>query len=287
MRVLIRNTEEREGARGPYTNVTFTDGETDASANVWKRLDQFPYKGKVVDMRLSTKNGFLNIGDVEEVENADISLFVPKAPINEKEWLQMVFTYISSIKDENIRMVTEKIVKDNADGFMNWSAAKSVHHNYLSGLLFHVGRMIVAAVSLAEVYKLNRDILIAGTILHDIGKLRELEMDGIGTSSYSVEGNLFGHLFIGAEMVDDACRELHVDTKDAGIMHLKHCILSHHNNPEFGAVKRPSTPESYLLSMVDDMDSKLWVFEQALGNLKEGECSAPNHFLNNAVVYKV
>lgn len=285
-RVFIKNMEEKQGNRGIYTVVYFTDGETEAAANMWSSMEAYPYKGKVVDMKISVRNGYMNIQNMAIAPCEDITPYVPHAPIDPDSWMKAVYEYVEKIRDSELKMVTKKLLDDNQEKFKKWSAAKSVHHNYLNGLLYHVCRMVVSAYRLGGVYNLNTDLLISGAILHDIGKLVELEMDDIGNANYSVMGNLFGHLYIGAQMVDQVCKELGI-LEDSSNMHLlKHMLLSHHGKQEYGAVVRPATPEAYVLSMVDELDSRLWIYESSMQQLEVGETSNPIHSLDGTVVYR-
>lgn len=285
--VLVEKAEEREGKRGPYTSVTFTDGETQYSANIWVPLSSFPYQGKVVKAKVALKNGYMNLLGAEPVsgEDADVRKYIRHANIDPEKCFQMVQGAIAQMKKENIKRVAEKIIVENRERFVSWSAAKSVHHNYLNGLLYHTCRMLAVGNSIWGIYGLDRDLLLAGIILHDIGKVKELETDQLGNAEYTKEGNLFGHLYLGASMVDGACRSLGIDTGSEDIMLLKHMILSHHNLPEYGAVKMPATKEAYALSAIDLMDSHIWIFEDEMSKTEKGAFSGRVGALDGRCVY--
>lgn len=274
IKVFIRNTEEREGARGPYTKVTFTDGKKEESANVWVPVAQFPYKGKIVDMDLSLNaNGFyaIDLKSVDIDENAPMSDFIPCSPVDTEKAMQEIRNTINMMgKRLLVKKVVSRIFEANAEAFSKWSAAKSMHHNYFGGLIYHELRMLRAGKFLAQIYNLDPDYLFGGIILHDIGKLRELTMDELGNAEYSVEGNLFGHLYIGAEMIHTACIELGIDPESEEIMVFKHMILSHHGEMEYGAVRPPMTKEALALCMLDDFDSKIWRMEEAEKSTESG-----------------
>lgn len=273
-RVFIENAEEKEGKNGPYTNVRFTDGEMSLTANKWVPLSNFPYKGKVVDMELISRNGYVNIGKVTPVDDADITQYVRHAPLDAEAGFSMLQKYVEAITRENIQSVTEWLLMKNKTRFITWSAAKSVHHNYMGGLLYHTCRMAANVNSMCRVYKLDYSLLMGGTILHDIGKLYELSMDEVGNAEYTPQGNLFGHLYIGAELVDKTCQELKIDPTSEDIVLLKHMILSHHNLPEMGAVVMPAIKEAYILSQLDMIDSRIWIMENELPKAEPGTCTA-------------
>ena len=158
-----------------------------------------------------------------------------------------------------------------------------MHHNYIGGLLYHIWRMMRSGICMSTVYNLDRTMLSAGIILHDIGKLVELKSDEFGSAEYTIAGNLFGHLYIGAEMIDKTRAALGLEESE-DVMLLKHMILSHHNKLEFGAVKRPATKEAFALAMIDEMDSKIEQYEQELNKLEPGTCG--NTKMDGIVVYK-
>lgn len=140
-------------------------------------------------------------------------------------------------------------------GFKKAPAAKRMHHAYIGGLLVHCLSMALLADKIAAHYNgLDRDLLIAGTILHDIGKLREF--DYATAIDYSVEGRLLSHIVIGLEMLDAKLRRI-PDVPREGANLLKHMIVSHHGDPAFGALEPPKTIEAVVLHYIDDLDSKV------------------------------
>ncbi len=140
-------------------------------------------------------------------------------------------------------------------GFKKAPAAKRMHHAYLGGLLVHCLSMAVLADKLAAHYNgLDRDLLIAGAILHDVGKLREF--DYATAIDYSDEGRLLSHIVIGLEMLDEKLRQIPDIPRDQA-NHLKHMIVSHHGEPAFGALEPPKTVEAVVLHYIDDLDSKI------------------------------
>lgn len=258
-RVLIKHVEEKKGTKNIYVNVTFTDGEAELSANAWCPASEFPCAGQIADITLVMKNGYINIKSAIPVPAEDPSKYLRHAPINPDSGMAMIYRYISEMNDMDLKTITEYLIKQNEDNFKRWSAAKSVHHNYLNGLLYHICRMIANVKNLSSVYALNKDLLMSAAILHDIGKLKELKMDELGSAEYTIEGNLYGHLYLGAIMVKEACRACMVNETSQNIQLLIHMILSHHGKMEYGAVKSPATKEAYVLHILDELDSKLWV----------------------------
>jgi 3'-5' exoribonuclease len=145
------------------------------------------------------------------------------------------------------------------DRFRSAPAAKSMHHAYLGGLLEHTLSLVKLAFAVCPLYpKINRDIVVVGLFLHDLGKTRELSFDaGFG---YTDRGELVGHIVEGAIMLHDKAeqvmRDQGVRLPGSVVTVLQHIILSHHGIPEYGAAKVPSTPEAILVSMLDNVDAK-------------------------------
>lgn len=147
--------------------------------------------------------------------------------------------------------------------FKKAPAAKRMHHAYLGGLMVHCLSMAVLADKIASHYNgLDRDLLIAGAILHDIGKLREFNYTA--AIDYSDEGRLLSHMVIGIEMLDEKLREIQdVPREQANL--LKHMIVSHHGEPAFGAPEPPKTIEAVVLHYIDDLDSKINAVREFMG----------------------
>jgi len=161
---------------------------------------------------------------------------------------------ISSIEHPHLRDLVARLVDRYADRLRLWPAAVKVHHDYRSGLLEHVLKILELVVAQAGFYGANRDLLIAGAILHDIGKLEELSYSL--AAEYTLEGNLVGHITIGVGMVRDMAREI-PDLPHELLLQLEHLILSHHGSRENGSPVEPMTVEAFILAAADDLDSKI------------------------------
>jgi 3'-5' exoribonuclease len=183
--------------------------------------------------------------------------------------------------DFSLTALTVRILSSNLKAFTKSSAAKGMHHNIYGGLAYHTYRMIRSAYSICEVYPLlNRELLVCGTALHDIGKLIEMKTTDTGIASYTDMGNLFGHPLLGIEMIDHE-----VWNKDQAIggrsynreqvAMVKHMIASHHGQPEWGAKRYPSTPEAMILHELDMIDSRMYMYEENFAQMAPGSSSDP------------
>ena len=197
--------------------------------------------------------------------------------------------------DFSLTALSVRLINANIRAFTKSSAAKAMHHNLYGGLVYHVYRMIKAAYAVCEVYTLlNRELLVCGTALHDIGKLHEMKTTDTGIASYTDMGNLFGHSLLGIEMIDHE-----VWNKDQAIggksynreqvAMLKHMIASHHGQPEWGAIRLPSTPEAMILHELDMIDSRMYMYEDNFAQMTPGSSSEPVFGIANdgkSVIYK-
>jgi 3'-5' exoribonuclease len=173
-------------------------------------------------------------------------------PVDEM-WAELIGR-LDSVSDPALRALLHAIVTRYADQLRIWPAARQIHHAYRSGLLEHILKIMEVSLFLADQYTARRDLLIAGALLHDIGKLRELSYDT--TTDYTVEGNLIGHIVIGVGMLRDAAADF-PEVPAELVMEIEHLILSHHGAQELGSPVLPMTVEAYLLAAVDDLDAKL------------------------------
>ena len=197
--------------------------------------------------------------------------------------------------DYSLTALAVRLITANIRPFTKSSAAKAMHHNIYGGLAYHVFRMIKAAYSICEVYPmLDRELLVCGTALHDIGKLFEMKTSDTGIATYTDMGNLFGHSLLGIEMID---REVWRMNQAVGgrsynseqVAMLKHMIASHHGQPEWGAIRMPSTPEAMILHELDMIDSRMYMYEENFKDMEPGTSSDPIFGISGegkSVIYK-
>jgi 3'-5' exoribonuclease len=176
------------------------------------------------------------------------------APRPADEMWQELLGRIAEVQDPHLRELLSALATRYADRLRIWPAARQIHHAYRSGLLEHILKIIEVGTFLAERYAARRDLLIAGAMLHDIGKLQELSYDF--ATDYTVEGNLVGHIAIGVGMLRDLIRE-QPDFPAGLAMELEHLILSHHGAKDLGSPVEPMTIEAFLLAAADDLDAKI------------------------------
>jgi 3'-5' exoribonuclease len=185
------------------------------------------------------------------------------APRPADEMWQELLERIASVGDPHIRELLTAIVTTHEPRLKIWPAARQIHHAYRSGLLEHVLKLTEIGSYLAERYDGRRDLVIAGAILHDIGKLEELSY--ALSTDYTLEGNLIGHIAIGVRMLRDAIRS-RPEFPSTLATELEHLILSHHGSKELGSPVEPMTIEAFILSTVDDFDAKMQQIRQHIAD---------------------
>ena len=244
---LMDKTGEIEGR--VWDNVDFLGSLFDKDDFIAVRSKATVYLGKMQ----------LIISELARIPDDEVNLadFLPEGDRAVPDMLAELSHVVASCNDRNLRLLLEAFFNDPGflDLYSKAPAAKGMHHVYLGGLLEHslaVARLVDVVVPLYP--SLNRDLLLAGALLHDIGKVRE--MSYLRSFDYTDEGKLIGHITIGVEMVHEKLVLMDGFPAETAML-LKHMIISHHGQYEFGSPKRPKTLESTVLNYLDDLDSKI------------------------------
>jgi 3'-5' exoribonuclease len=250
----------------PYMTIRLMDKTGEIEGRVWDNVDQLASLFEKDDFVLARGKAALYMGKMqfviselakvpeEEVELAD---FLPESTRDREEMVREFTALIAGMTDSHLKALMEAFLAD--ESFMPLyriaPAAKGMHHVCVGGLLEHslaVARLVDVIVPLYE--GLNRDLLVAGALLHDVGKVRE--MTYLRSFDYTDEGKLLGHITIGVEMIHEKIAAIQGFPVELALL-LKHMILSHHGQYEFGSPKRPKTVEATILNYLDDLDSKI------------------------------
>lgn len=191
---------------------------------------------------------------------------------------------VAAVSHPSLRVLLRRVLDDHGAALREWPAAQVIHHAYRGGFLEHLCTMAAAAADLARLYDADPDVLLAGVILHDIGKLQELSYDR-GLVSYTRDGNLLGHIAQGVLLVRAMTAQI-PDFPDDLRVHLEHLILSHHGTKEHGSPVEPKSVEAFILAAVDDLDARLNQVRRAIAeDAGDGEFTAWHKKLNR-VFYK-
>lgn len=221
---------------------------------------------------------------VTDDDHIDSTEYIPSAPMSPDEIRSFIENTISEIEDSEIRSFVHNIFQDHGEELIRMPASKNVHHDYKNGLGYHITRMLSSATALRSVYKnqVNFDWVIAGVILHDIGKIKCYQTTDIGSpEDYTLENSLIGHIPMGLLLIEPY--ELEETKKNV----IRHLLLSHHGRPEFGAIVPPMFIEAEILHMIDMMDAKITIMEVELDKLQVGEVSDRIWSLDRARILKL
>lgn len=275
-----------------YLNMELRDASGSIGAKKWEITPEdieLLVPGNILeftgDILLFKENLQLKVLSVRKVEAEEIDVlrFVKNSPIPQEELIQKLDSYINEIKDDEYRKIIDYFINKFKDRFYVYPAGVAVHHEYFAGLLVHVTSMLEIAKGLIPIYEdIDKELLYTGIILHDFGKLIELE--GPIVYHYTVEGKLIGHISIMMGQLELAFEKLHIEGEKALL--IKHMVLSHHGQLEYGSPVLPMTKEALLLSFIDNLDSKMVLSLKALETVKEGEFSQKIFHLDNRSLYK-
>ena len=219
-------------------------------------------------------------------DDLDMTDFIKAAPEKPEDMYSYILGVAEDLGDPDLKAVSVKVLTENKEKLMYYPAASKNHHAEFAGLLFHMKRMLMTGRKVCEVYTdLNIDLVSCGVIIHDMEKLNEIESNEYGVSpGYSMEGQLLGHIVMGAKYMESVCTELGVPAEKK-IM-LEHMVISHHYEPEFGSPKRPMFPEAEVLHYLDIMDARLFDMFEALTSAEPGGFSEKVWTLDNRKVYR-
>lgn len=261
------------------------DAEIETLSNM-KEGDIIKVRALVTDWQGQTQLRIGRIRKANEQDQLDLSDFIKAAPEDSQEMYDYIYGVADRMKDQDLKMLCTMILEKNHDKLMYYPAASKNHHAEYGGLLYHVKRMLMTGLAVCEIYPyLNRDLVAAGVILHDIEKLNEIESNEYGISpGYSFEGQMLGHIVQGIKLLDRLTEELGFPREKA--LMLEHMILSHHYEPEFGSPKKPLFPEAEVLHYLDILDARMFDMEDALHGVEPGSFSDRIWTLDNRRIYK-
>lgn len=276
----------------PYMNLELKDCTGSLPSKKWEieEGDETIFvAGNVVEMTIEVikyrdaLQGKVLAGKLVKPEDVDIIRFIQNPPRPKEELEKEFYQFVNSIKDETCKALLDYFIEKNKNTLFVYPAASSIHHEYSSGLLMHTVSMIKLGEFVAANYpNINRDLLITGIILHDVGKLKELE--GPIVFHYSLEGKLIGHISIMAAEIKEASNKLGLNNETSLL--LQHMILSHHGQLEYGSPVMPLTSEALALSMIDNLDSKMTILNKALDETEVGGYTSKIFPLDGRQFYK-
>ena len=277
--LLVRTSEQRAASNGSkYLDMTLCDRSGEINAKMWDATVEPPPAGSVLRLRgqIHEYNGRMQIR-VErmraalESDDVPMEALVVCAPEPTQAMLSQVRLAAESIRRKDLRTLILHMLEEAGDALAYFPAASKLHHAERGGLLHHMTGMLRMAAHYADEYpSLDRDLLLAGVIVHDLAKIGELNAmpeTGIVTD-YSADGMLIGHLVRGLARLDAAGKALGCDEEI--LMMLEHMVLSHHGVPEYGSPKPPMFPEAEVLHHLDLLDARIFEMNAALARVRPG-----------------
>ena len=293
---LIKTIDRKTNVKGaPYLDMMLCDKKGEISAKLWdySEITHGAYEaGDLIKVRATVTqfNGAdqLRVEKIRKVtltDGVNISDFVPTAEYSGEMMLGTVMNVIASVEDEELKTLTYALVKDREKDILTWPAAFKLHHAIRGGLLYHTLSILKLAEGVVKLYpSVDKDLLYCGIIVHDLCKIDEFDLNPAGlVSSYSVRGELIGHLVMGAMKIEQKALELGISSEKA--MLLEHMVISHHGEPDFGAAVRPMFLEAEILSQLDTLDATVYEITSAVGEVKEGEFTGRMWALDNRKLF--
>lgn len=291
--LLVTNcTKGVSNAGSPYLSISLQDKTGPIEGKKWDAQDldfivAEPGKiihvlGDVIDYRGAKQMKILALNEVDQ-NSADYTRFCMPSPVPKEELEIKLKKYIDGLTDPDCKAIVTKIISDNYNAFVTYPAASRNHHEFMSGLLYHTTSMADMASLIASYYDgVDKDILISGCILHDVGKV--VELSGPVATKYTLEGKLLGHISIVMALIRQTAKELNI-VSEVPVL-LEHMALSHHGSKEFGSPVLPLTKEAVILHFVDDLDSKMNILDKALSEVSEGDWSQRVMAMDGRAFYK-
>ena len=293
---LVKTVEKKVNVKGvPYLDMTLTDRTGEIGAKLWDFREELhgwitpnmlvKVRGVVTEFNGADQFRTERIRPVSEADGVCVEDFVPSAPYAGEAMFQTLMQTAQSFEDGQLRALVTTILTERKEKLLYWPAAFKLHHAIRGGLLYHTLSLLRLAQNACAIYPfVDREMLLAGTILHDIAKIEEFDAGDTGIASgYTAEGTLIGHLVRGAMCIRETAQRLGTDEETT--MLLEHMLLSHHGEPDFGAAVRPMTLEAEILSQIDMLDARVYEVQAALQGVDTGGFSTRQWALDNRKFY--
>jgi 3'-5' exoribonuclease len=301
---VVRQVEERLTQNGkPYLDLVLGDRSGSIKAKLWSNvLQEFPGPFRVGDYvgtvgQVKSYHGELQltvqkIWTIEqikqikkELKDFDVSLLHAATEYDPEQMWQDLLTLVADVLTPPLQELVLNLLHRHAEVWHIHPAARRNHHAYLGGLLEHTWCVARLANQMAGLYQdINRQLVVAGAILHDVGKLKELAQPY--APEYTVPGQLLGHIVLGWEMIRQEAADIHFPDQNL-LLQLEHIIITHHGQRDFGSPVVPKTREALVVYFADDLDAKLKIMEQHLKADHSERDFTPYHRLLQREIYKI
>lgn len=293
---LIKTAEVRQTRAGKnYLAFVFQDETGTIEGKLW---DAQPHNvesfiaGRVVHMT-GRREVYNNTPQVNQLimrlpqagEPSNPADFKEKPPVDPKELQDYLSNVLFKIENPIWQRVVRALYSKYDKEFYSYPAAKNNHHAFEAGLAYHTATMVRLADRIGDIYpQLNKSLLFAGIMLHDLAKV--LELSGPENTEYTVRGNLIGHIALIDEEITKVLQELKIDDQKEEVIVLRHVVLSHHGLLEYGSPVRPKIMEAEIIHMIDNLDAEMMMMTTALGLVGPGEMTNKIFAMENRSFYK-
>ena len=293
---LVKSLEVKKTAKGvPFLDLILTDSSGEIGAKLWdykedvhggiKLNSLIKIRGTVSMFNDALQLRIDRVRPAIESDGVNMEDFVPSADYSGKDMYDYIVSTVNSFENTQLKTLILTVLERNKENLLYWPAAFKLHHAIRGGLLYHTLSILKLAKAVCDIYpSLERELLYAGVILHDVAKIQEFDVTETGVvSGYTVEGSLIGHLVKGAMNIEKVGEELGIDREL--LMLIEHMILSHHGEPEFGAAVRPMFLEAEILSQLDLLDARIYEISQAVSEVEPGDFTPRQWALDNRKLY--
>lgn len=292
--VLIKKCEEKKTKNGAsYLDLIIGDKDGEMPAKLWDFSGKEIFEEEMVVKIRGTVEQYngkdqFRIAQIRPAAAGDdynLSELVPSSEVGGQQIFNMLLKRAEAFKDPDFKAITTTILNEKKDLLINCPAAFKLHHAMIGGLMLHTMSIVRMAEEICRIYpNINKDLLLAGAILHDVAKTWEFSLGKTGlVKGYSTEGELIGHLVKGAMYVEEAGKKLNISREKTVL--LEHMILSHHGVPEYGSPVRPMFLEAEILSALDTLDAEIYEFNSATSKAEPGKFTERQWSLDNRKLY--
>jgi len=277
---LLKDAEVRIAKNGKkFLAINFQDTSGEISGKFWDASEQdvahfqagriIHLKGKRENYQGNPQIKIQQMRLTQPGEPQDVQQFVEHAPMNVAAMEEELNQFVFEITEPNWNRIVRHLLSHFHDAFFSYPAAKKNHHAFAGGLAFHTLSILRLAKSVADEYPhVNRSLLYAGAILHDMGKT--IEMSGPVSTTYTLAGNLVGHIVLIDEQIVKACQQLKIDDQAESVLILRHMILAHHGLLEYGSPVRPHVMEAEILHELDELDASIQMMQTSIEHAEPG-----------------
>lgn len=280
---------------GKYLDLVLSDKSGEISGKYWDYIEgvtpDFPLnsiikvRGTISDFKGSPQLRIEQIRQSVPSDEIDPSDYIRSAEYDSLSMWNKITGYFEAFSDPDLKNLALTLYIENKDRLLYYPAAVKMHHAMRGGLLYHTLSIIELCIKVCEIYpSVDRDLLITGAALHDLGKTYEMKASELGLASeYTEDGNLIGHLVRGAMLVRACGDKLQIP--DEKIRLIEHMLLSHHGSPDFGSPVRPMFTEAMILSNLDALDAKIYEFFDITSGTEPSAFSQRQWALDNVRIF--